>query len=240
MSEPTAVLKDHPVVSRDEWLKRRTEFLVKEKEFTRLRDQLSAARRALPWWHVDKPYEFTGPDGVETLPQLFAGRSQLVIYQFMFDPEWKAGCPICSFWADNFDGIVRHLSHRDVTMIAASRAPYEKIKAYRARMGWSFKWVSTFGTDYNFDHQASFTKEELARKQGFYNFTRQDPGETEREGVSVYYRDERGAVYQTYAAYARGIDMVNTAYHYLDLVPKGRDESGRGPYWVKRHDEYPT
>jgi len=231
-------LASHKVVSRAEWLSARTAFLAKEKEFTKLRDELTAQRRALPWTKVEKEYLFEGPRGKETLAQLFDGRSQLVIYQFMFDPDWKAGCPICSFWADNFDNIIQHLNHRDVTMIAVSRAPYEKLAAYEQRMGWRFKWLSSHGTDFNFDNQASFTPQEVEGKQALYNFAKQDPRKSEREGVSVFYKDPSGAIYQTYAAYARGIDMLNTAYHYLDIVPKGRDEGGRGPFWVKRHDEY--
>jgi len=231
-------LASHKVVSRAEWLSARTAFLAKEKEFTKLRDELTAQRRALPWTKVEKEYLFEGPRGKETLAQLFDGRSQLVIYQFMFDPDWKAGCPICSFWADNFDNIIQHLNHRDVTMIAVSRAPYEKLAAYEQRMGWRFKWLSSHGTDFNFDNQASFTPQEVEGKQALYNFAKQDPRKSEREGVSVFYKDPSGAIYQTYAAYARGIDMLNTAYHYLDILPKGRDEGGRGPFWVKRHDEY--
>jgi predicted dithiol-disulfide oxidoreductase (DUF899 family) len=228
----------HPVVSRAEWLKARTAFLAKEKEFTKLGDELTRQRHELPWTKVEKHYTFEGPKGKESLSDLFDGRSQLVVYQFMFDPDWKAGCPICSFWADNFDNIIQHLNHRDVTMVAISRAPCEKLAAYEKRMGWRFKWLSSHGTDFNFDHQASFTPEEVGGKQALYNFTKQDPRKSEREGVSVFYKDGAGKIFQTYAAYARGIDMLNTAYHYLDIVPRGRDEGGRGPFWVKRHDEY--
>jgi predicted dithiol-disulfide oxidoreductase (DUF899 family) len=229
---------EHRIVSHADWLAARTALLAKEKAFTKLRDELTRERLALPWEEVTKPYAFEGPKGRESLSDLFEGRSQLVMYQFMYDPEWKAGCPICSFWADNFDGIIRHLNHRDVTMIAVSRAPFAKLEAYRKRMGWTFKWVSSGGGEFNFDNQASFTPLQVQKKAAFYNFTTQDPGETEREGVSVFYRDADGKIYHTYSAYARGIDMVNTAYNYLDLVPKGRDEAGKGPYWVKRHDEY--
>jgi predicted dithiol-disulfide oxidoreductase (DUF899 family) len=229
---------EHEVVSHADWLAARKELLAKEKAFTKLRDELTRERLALPWEEVTKAYTFEGPKGKESLGDLFEGRSQLVIYQFMYDPEWKAGCPICSFWADNFDGIIRHLNHRDVTMIAVSRAPFAKLEAYRKRMGWTFKWVSSGGSEFNFDNQASFTPLQVQKKTAFYNFVTQDPGETEREGVSVFYRDADGKIFHTYSAYARGIDMVNTAYNYLDLVPKGRDESGKGPYWVRRHDEY--
>ena len=229
---------EHEVVSHADWLAARKELLAKEKAFTKLRDELTRERLALPWEEVTKAYTFEGPKGKESLGDLFEGRSQLVIYQFMYDPEWKAGCPICSFWADNFDGIIRHLNHRDVTMIAVSRAPFAKLDSYRKRMGWTFKWVSSGGSEFNFDNQASFTPLQVQQKTAFYNFVTQDPGETEREGVSVFYREADGKIFHTYSAYARGIDMVNTAYNYLDLVPKGRDEGGKGPYWVKRHDEY--
>jgi len=228
----------HPVVSHDEWLDARRSLLAKEKEFTRLREELSQQRRALPWEAVAKDYSFEGPDGNQGLSELFAGRSQLIVYHFMFAPDWDAGCPHCSFWADNFNEIIVHLNQRDVTMIAVSHAPYGKLAAYRKRMGWTFKWVSSNGTDFNFDYQASFTPEQIAEKKALYNFAAQDPGVAEREGISVFYKDESGRLFHTYSTYARGIDIANAAYHYLDMVPKGRDEHGRGPYWVRRHDEY--
>jgi predicted dithiol-disulfide oxidoreductase (DUF899 family) len=231
-------MSNHKVVSSREWTEARKALLVKEKEFTRARDALSRERRALPWMAVDKPYVFEGPDGKQTLSEIFSGRSQLVVYHFMFDPSWDAGCPHCSFWADNFDRIVVHLNHRDVTMVGISRAPYAKLAAYEKRMGWSFKWLSSNGTDFNFDYRVAFTPDEMAAKKADYNFTTQDPKKTEREGVSVFCKDAAGNVFRTYSAYARGIDMFNTAYHYLDLVPKGRDEGSRGQYWVRRHDEY--
>ena len=228
----------HRVVSREQWNEERKRLLVKEKEFTRVRDELSHERRDLPWEAVTKEYVFDAPDGKPTLADLFAGRSQLIVYHFMFDPSWEAGCQHCSFWADNFDGIIVHLNQRDVTMIAVSRAPLAKLAAYKKRMGWHFNWVSSFGSDFNFDFHVSFTPEELARKEAFYNFTRQNPGMPEREGASVFYKDPTGAIFRTYSTYARGIDMVNSAYHYLDLTPKGRDEAGRNQFWVRRHDEY--
>ena len=230
---------DHAVVSGEAWIDARKELLRKEKEFTRLRDELSQARRDLPWEPVTKDYAFDGPNGKETLAQLFAGRSQLIVYHFMFGPEWKAGCPHCSRWADNFNGIIVHLKARDVTMIAVSRAAYPSLAAYRQRMGWSFKWMSSFGSDFNFDYRVSFTPEEVAAKKAFHNFTIKDPGASEREGISVFCKDADGRIFHTYSTYERGIDMLNVDYHYLDLVPKGRDEGSRGPYWVKRHDEYP-
>jgi predicted dithiol-disulfide oxidoreductase (DUF899 family) len=228
----------HRVVSPEEWLAARQELLREEKEFTRARDELSALRRKLPWEAVTKEYVFEGPQGRQTLPELFDGRSQLIVYHFMFAPEWEAGCPHCSHWADNFNGGIVHLNHRDVSLVAASRAPYAKLAAYRARMGWSFKWVSSGGSDFNFDYRVSFTPRELEAHRAFYNYTWQDPDVGEREGVSVFFKDEEGRVFHTYSAYARGIDIFNTDYNLLDLTPKGRDEGGRGPYWVRRHDEY--
>jgi len=228
----------HRVVSGEEWLAARKELLAKEKEFTRLRDQLSAQRRELPWEAVTGEYVFEGPDGRQTLPQLFAGRSQLIVYHFMFAPDWDAGCPHCSHWADNFNGGIAHLNHRDVTLIAVSRAPYAKLAAYHKRMGWSFKWVSSLGSDFNFDYRVSFTAQEIEAHRAFYNYAWQDPSVAEREGVSVFFKDEQGRVFHTYSAYARGIDILNTDYNLLDLTPRGRDEAGRGPFWVRRHDEY--
>src|SRR5258708_23137741 len=188
-------LKDHPVVSREEWLSARTTFLAKEKEFTRLRDELSQQRRELPWVKVDKEYIFDGPNGKETLANLFDKRSQLIIYHFMFSPEWDEGCPHCSHWADNFNGVIVHLNQRDVSMVAVSRAPYSKLAAYHKRMGWSFKWLSSFESDFNFDYHVSFTSEEMSQQKAFYNFTLQDPGDADREGVSAFYKDEKGAIF---------------------------------------------
>ena len=205
-----------------------------------MRDQLSQERRDLPWVAVNKKYIFEGPNGKETLSELFDGRSQLIVYHFMFDPSWDAACLHCSFWADNFNEIIVHLNQRDVTMVAVSRAPYSKLAAYEKRMGWNFKWVSSLDTDFNFDYNVSFRPEEVAKKEATYNFTTQDPGSPEREGVSIFYKDSTGRLFHTYSAYARGIDMLNVAYHYLDLVPKGRDEAGHEfpQFWVRRHDEY--
>ncbi len=228
----------HQVVSHQDWIKARRVLLAKEKQFTRLREELSQEQRDLPWEAVTKEYEFVGPQGRESLLDLFAGRTQLIVYHFMFAPDWNAGCPLCSFWADNFDGIIAHLNQRDVTMVAISRAPYEKLAAYQKRLGWSFKWLSSGETPFNFDYQASFTPAELDAKRALYNYVEQDPGRSEREGVSVFFKDGSGRIFHTYSTYARGIDILNTAYHYLDLVPKGRDENGRGQFWVRRHDEY--
>jgi len=225
-------------VPREQWIAARRKLLAQEKAFTRARDELTELRRAMPWVRVDKEYLFEGAEGKRTLAQLFDGRSQLIVYHFMFGPEWKAGCPHCSHWADSFDGIVVHLNQRDVTLVAVSRAPYRKLRAYRKRMGWSFDWFSSAGSEFNFDFNVSFTPEETASKSAFYNFTMQDPGVSEREGISVFCKDGRGGLFHSYSTYARGIDMMSADYQYLDLVPKGRDEGGRGPFWVRRHDEY--
>jgi predicted dithiol-disulfide oxidoreductase (DUF899 family) len=235
-----AEIKRHQIVSHDEWIAARTAFLAKEKEFTRQRDELSRKRRELPWERVEKNYVFEGPKGKKTLADLFDGRSQLVIYQFMFGPGWKEGCKHCSFWADNFNEVLVHLNHRDVTMVAVSRATLAEIEAFRKRMGWTFPWLSSNGTDYNYDFQASFTPEALKSGKAFYNFGTMEPGGSDREGVSVFYKDDKGGVFHTYSAYARGIDMFNTAYHYLDIVPKGRDEEKLEftQAWVRHHDRY--
>jgi predicted dithiol-disulfide oxidoreductase (DUF899 family) len=231
-------MRNHPAVSREEWLKARKRLLAEEKKFTKARDALSRKRRELPWQRVEKDYVFDSPRGKQTLAELFAGRSQLVIYHFMFGPSWEAGCPHCSHWADSFNGSIVHLNHRDVTMVVVSRAPYKKLEVYKKRMGWAFDWLSSFESDFNFDYCVSFTPEEMAKKSAFYNFKQGDPHASEREGVSVFYKDKRGRIFHTYSTYARGIDILNVDYNILDLVPKGRDEAGRGPFWVRRHDEY--
>jgi predicted dithiol-disulfide oxidoreductase (DUF899 family) len=229
----------HPVVSRQQWIEARTALISKEKHFSRLRDELSQQRRDLPWVNVTKPYEFTGPEGKVTLGDLFAGRSQLIVYHFMYGPDWEEGCPSCSFWADNFAGIPIHLAHRDVSLVAISRAPHDKIAAYRRRMGWTFPWVSSHGSDFNFDYGVSFSPEQIAAGAVVYNY---EPGAftDEMPGVSVFFRDDAGSIFHTYSTYARGLDMLNGAYHYLDLVPKGRDEADL-PWttaWLRRHDQY--
>jgi predicted dithiol-disulfide oxidoreductase (DUF899 family) len=230
-------MPDHEVVDPESWRAARKELLAREKEFTKLRDELSRRRRELPWEAVDKEYVFEGAEGRRTLPELFDGRSQLVVYHFMFDPDWDAGCKSCSFWADNFDPNVIHLRARDVTMVAVSRAPFPKLAAYRDRMGWSFPWFSSSGSDFNVDFGVSFSAEDQER-EGAYNYGSLEPLGTEREGASVFAKDAEGRVFHTYSTYARGIDLLNTAYNYLDLVPKGRDEGGRSQSWVRRHDEY--
>ncbi len=233
-------MENQMVVSREEWLVARKEHLAKEKEFTQLRDQLSRQRRKLPWVKVDKEYVFQGPNGKETLSELFAGRNQLLIYHFMFGHDWEEGCPSCSFWADNFNGIGVHLNHRDVTMVSISTAPLEQLEAYRMRMGWSFKWVSSSETDFNHDYRVSFTAEELEKSEFNYNFDTRKAFGPESPGISVFYKDEGGNVFHTYSCYARGLDMLNGAYNFLDLVPKGRDEASlQFPMaWVRRHDKY--
>jgi predicted dithiol-disulfide oxidoreductase (DUF899 family) len=246
-NEGIEVVREHAVVSHEEWLAARSAFLREEKEFTRLRDELNARRRALPWERVTKDYRFDGTHGSATLADLFAGRSQLVVYHAMFDPQratdkttWNAdaACHGCSFWADHFSGIVPHLNQRDVTLVVVSRAPVAKIAAFRQRMGWTFDWFSSGDGDFNFDFGVSFTPEQMAAKQAYYNYAMQDPQLSEREGVSVFCRDADGAIFHTYSTYARGLDMLNVAYHYLDIVPKGRDEGDRGAYWLRRRDEY--
>jgi predicted dithiol-disulfide oxidoreductase (DUF899 family) len=228
----------HPIVTPTQWIQARKALLAKEKEFTQLRDELSRQRRELPWERVEKTYVFDGPDGKAALPELFEGKSQLIVYHFMFDPSWDAGCKSCSFWADNYNPAIVHLRHRDVNLVAVSKAPLDQIMAYRKRMGWTFKWFSSFGNDFNSDYHVSHTAEELARGEGYYNYTRQKPYASESPGISVFFKDPDGAVFHTYSTYARGLDMLNGTYHLLDLVPKGRDESGRNQFWVRRHDEY--
>ena len=228
----------HPVVSHDKWLAARKRFLAREKAFTRERDALSQARRELPWEKVEKEYVFDGPKGKETLAELFAGKSQLLVYHFMFGVDWEEGCPACSFWADNFNGIIAHLKQRDTTMVAISRAPLAKLEAFKKRMGWTFKWLSSGDNDFNRDLGVAFTPKEVKAKKALYNYEMQDPLVTEREGTSVFFKDSKGTMFHTYSAYARGIDLVNTAYNYLDLLPKGRDEGGKGLEWIRHRDKY--
>ena len=230
---------EHQVVSQEQWIEARKQHLAREKEFTRLRDQLSAERRALPWVKVDKDYVFEGPGGPTTLAGLFNGRSQLIIYHFMLGPDWEEGCRSCSFWADNLQGIDVHLAARDVTLLTVSSAPLDRIAKFKTRMGWSHDWVSSAGSDFNHDYQVSFTPEEL-NNEIYYNYTWIRSSLTERPGISVFYKDAAGTVYHTYSCYGRGLDMLNGAYHYLDLVPKGRDEPGPAPHmtWVRLHDSY--
>lgn len=228
------------VVSHAEWVEARRALLAEEKAFTRERDRLSAKRRALPWERIEKDYRFHGPDGEEGLADLFAGRAQLIVYHFMFAPDWDAGCKSCSFWADTFNGIVEHLKHRDVTLVAVSRAPLATLDAFRARMGWSFKWLSSQGGDFNYDLGVSFTLDQIEAGGGSYNFGEIRFDGPEAPGISVFAKDDGGAVYRTYSTYARGLDMMNAAYQYLDLVPKGRDEADQADTmeWVRLRDSY--
>ena len=228
------------IVSQAEWLKARQALLAQEKQFTRERDELSRQRRAMPWVEVTKPYQFEAPDGRKSLADLFAGKRQLIIYHFMFHPEWTSGCKSCSFWADNYNGAVDHLAARDTALVAISRAPLAKLEAFRQRMGWSFPWVSAVGDDFNHDFGVSFTKDEIASKAKLYNFGNNAFGGEDAPGISVFTRDASGKIFHTYSCYARGLDMLNGAYHLLDLTPKGRDEDTL-PYpmnWVRLHDEY--
>jgi predicted dithiol-disulfide oxidoreductase (DUF899 family) len=238
----------HKVVSHDEWVEARKKHLIEEKKFTRQRDLLSQARRELPWVSVENEYVFEGPKGRLTLAELFDGRRQLVVYHAMFDPAsasdrtpWTqdAACPICSFWLDNLNGMVVHLKHREVTPIAVSRAPYPKIEAYRKRMGWAFDWYSSGASDFNRDFGVSFTRVEIDSKTPRYNYGTAAASFTEFPGISVFIKDDAGRVFHTYSTYARGLDMLNLTYHYLDLMPLGRSEdASRGPGWIRRHDEY--
>ena len=229
----------HKVVSRDEWIAARKAHLANEKALTKARDQLSAERRALPWVKVEKTYVFDTPEGKKTLGDLFDGRSQLIVYHFMLGPDWGEGCPSCSYLADHFDGAALHLPHRDVMLTAVSRAPLPEIEAYKKRMGWSFPWVSSHGDDFNYDFHVSFRPEQ-AEGEVYYNYEMRDFEVDEMPGLSVFIEDASGAIFHTYSAYARGLDILVGTYNFLDLVPKGRDEAEL-PWtmaWVRRHDDY--
>ncbi len=231
---------NHPeIVSEAQWLVARKDLLAREKEFTRQRDAVSAARRELPWVKIDKEYVFDGPEGKETLADLFDGRSQLIVYHFMLGPGWEEGCKSCSYLADHFDGANWHLPHRDVTFAVISRAPLAEIQAYQKRMGWRFKWLSSFGNDFNFDYHVSATEDEKKKDKMYYNYEMAELLSNEMPGLSVFYKDESGDVCHTYSTYARGLDILVGAYNFLDLVPKGRDENPDSTMdWVRRHDEY--
>jgi predicted dithiol-disulfide oxidoreductase (DUF899 family) len=228
------------VVSPEQWLAARQDLLAKEKRLTRQRDALAAERRKLPWVKLEKEYLFDTPSGKMTLSQLFENRSQLIIYHFMFGPEWKEGCPGCSMIADHLDGSVTHLANRDLTLLAVSRAPLAKIQEFKQRMGWRFKWVSSFSSDFNHDFHVSSTKEELAKGEIYYNYKMQPLPSDERPGASVFYKNENGELFHTYSTYARGLEVGMGAYSYLDIVPKGRDEEGlpRKTAWLRHHDRY--
>lgn len=232
----------HPkVVSRAEWIEARKRHLRMEKELTRLRDRLSRERRELPWVKVDKLYVFDGPDGKETLSDLFDGRSQLVVKHFMLGSGWKEGCVGCSFEVDHIGGALVHLEHHDVTYVAISRAPLDEIEAFKKRMGWHFKWVSSYGGDFNYDYHVSFTPEEIAKGKVYYNYEMRDFQSEELSGLSVFYKDEAGGIFHTYSAYARGAEEVLGTYMILDLTLKGRNETGPNhdlTDWVRHHDNY--
>lgn len=233
----TVSVSHHPVVSEEEWRQARTAFLAKEKEFTRRRDELSRERRELPRVKIDKNYVFDGPDGQETLAQLFDGHSQLITYHFMLAPGWEEGCKGCSYLADHFDGSLMHLAHRDLTLVAVSRAPLPEIQKFKSRMGWQFKWVSSFGSDFNRDFHVSFSKKEGDIE---YNYRRMPFSGEELPGLSVFYKDDSGEIFHTYSAYARGLDILVGTYNFLDLAPKGRDEDGLPApmHWLRHHDRY--
>jgi predicted dithiol-disulfide oxidoreductase (DUF899 family) len=230
---------DPEIVSQAEWLVARKDLLTREKEFTRQRDALSAARRQLPMVKIEKEYVFEGPNGRETLSDLFEGRSQLIVYHFMFGPGWEEGCKSCSYLADHFDGANWHLPHRDVTFVAVSRAPRSELVPYKKRMGWRFKWLSSHGTDFNFDYHVSATEEEKAKGKMFYNYELDELMCDEMPGLSVFYKNEAGQIFHTYSTYTRGLDLLIGAYNFLDLVPKGRDENPESTMeWLRRHDQY--
>jgi predicted dithiol-disulfide oxidoreductase (DUF899 family) len=232
-------MQDHAVVSRNEWLLARRALLQREKEETRLRDAVNAERLALPWVRIDQDYRFETPDGRKSLADLFAGRSQLIIYHFMLGPDWDAGCPGCSFLADHLDGALPHLNHHDVTLVAVSRAPLPKITAYKQRMGWRFPWVSSFGDSFNSDFHVSFTKEEPAGGTVEYNFTPMPVASAfdELPGLSAFYKSDAGEIFHTYSSYARGPEQLIGTLMILDRAPKGRNENGTMNF-VRRHDEY--
>jgi len=229
------------VVSPADWLAARKELLKKEKEFTRLRDELSRQRRELPWEKVEKNYVFEAPTGKVALSELFRGKSQLIVYHFMFGPGWEQGCPSCSFLADNFDGMRTHLEQRDVAFTAISRATPPEIEAFKKRMGWKFPWVSSFGTEFNYDYKVSFTKADMEPGKHPYNYGTVDFPAEEGPGLSVFYKDADGQIYHTYSTFGRGLDLLLTTYNFLDLTPKGRDEQNMKPHamaWVRHHDLY--
>lgn len=231
---------EHKVVSQSEWLEARRQLLQREKAFTHVRDALAAARRDLPWVKIEKNYVFDGPNGKVSLSGLFDGRSQLIVYHFMFGPEWEQGCPSCSYLSDHVDGALVHLAQRDVSYAAVSRAPYARIAPFKQRMGWAFPWVSSYANDFNRDFHVSFTKEELAKGKVDYNFTQMEVPIDEAHGLSVFIKDAGGEIFHTYSTYGRGCDLLVGTYNYLDLVPKGRDEDSLSftMEWVRHHDRY--
>jgi predicted dithiol-disulfide oxidoreductase (DUF899 family) len=227
------------IVTRDQWLARRKSLLKRERELTHLRDEIARERRALPWVRVEKDYVFQAPQGPRKLADLFEGRSQLVMQHFMFGPGWEEGCPSCSYMADHTDGMTPHLAQRDITFVAVSRAPLADIERFKRRMGWRFTWVSSNGSDFNFDYCVSFTAEDKARGQVTYNFAKQPWEWEELPGISVFVKDDKGAVFHTYSTYRRGVEAMMGTYSLIDLTPRGRDEEDVGGMgWVRHHDRY--
>jgi predicted dithiol-disulfide oxidoreductase (DUF899 family) len=233
-------MQPHNIVSHDEWIAARKAYLAEEKAFSRARDALAKKRRELPWEKVEKKYVFDAPNGKQTLTDLFGGKSQLIVYHFMLGPDWEAGCPSCSFLADHFDGSVIHLAQRDVSFVVVSRAPLTQIEKFKARMGWHFTWVSSFGSDFNHDYQVSASPEEKASGTAMYNYEMTTFPSEERPGASAFLKNEAGEVFHTYSTYGRGLDILIGAYNFLDLAPKGRDEAGLAwsMAWVRHHDRY--
>ena len=230
----------HATVTRQEWLRARRAHLADEKAFTKARDALSTRRRALPWLRIDEPYAFQTAEGEQTLAGLFGPHSQLIVNHFMFGPDWEEGCPSCSFWADGYNGLDIHLAHRDTAFVVVSNTSLDKIEKYRTRMGWAFRWVSSMGSDFNRDFHVSFTPEELESGEVVYNFTKRGFPATEAPGISVFHKPDAETVVHTYSTYARGLDMLNPAYHLMDILPKGRDE-GELDFtmaWLRRRDQY--
>jgi predicted dithiol-disulfide oxidoreductase (DUF899 family) len=241
-SSRTKALPHHPIVSHEQWLAKRRELLRKEKELTRLHDQLAAERRDLPWERIDKNYVFDAPGGKVRIADLFGGRSQLAIYHFMFGPDWQEGCPSCSYVSDHINAALPHLAARDVTVTMVSRAPLAKIEAFKKRMGWRFPWVSSHGTDFNTDFHVSFTQAQMAQGKVDYNYTLQEFPSDEAPGLSVFYKNQAGEIFHTYSTFGRGLEPLIGTYMLLDLIPKGRDEDDL-PFsmaWVRYHDRYGT
>jgi predicted dithiol-disulfide oxidoreductase (DUF899 family) len=239
------VMIEHHIVNHEDWIEARKRFLAKEKAFTHLRDELSRERQALPWERVEKRYVFESEQGKETLADLFGEHHQLIVYHFMFAPDWDLGCKSCSFWADHFDGMTAHLHQRDVSMVAVSRAPLRKLREQAKKFGWKFKWVSSLDSDFNFDYGVSFSADAIEREEAFYNYGTQKveshitKDAAELPGVSAFFKSD-GEIYHTYSAYSRGIDAFNTAYQFLDIAPKGRDEDKLSfpMAWVKHRIDY--
>ena len=233
-------IENHPVVSSNRWVDERKKLLAREKELMRLHDEIARERRALPWERVEKNYVFDTPEGRRTLSELFEGRRQLVVQHFMLGPDWEQGCQSCSYMADHTDGMNIHLPHRDITMLAVSRAPLAEIERFHQRMGWRFKWVSSYDNDFNYDFNVSFKPEEIEKGEVYYNYHTMSFPNTEAPGVSVFYKNDAGEIFHTYSTYGRGVEVMMGAYQMMDLTPKGRDEKDV-PYkmeWIRHHDLY--